>query len=288
MFKPNTGSVPEGEVTYKKLASPKLDGIRGVTKFGSALTRSMKPIPNEHVRALLTQVPEVDGEIILGEPTAEGVYLRTNSAVMAFKGTPDITFYVFDEVSEVSLNLPYEDRLNILADRKLPSFVTILPQTLLASKEDLDTYYAERLAEGYEGAILRNPKAMYKFGKSTAKSQDMLKCKPFADSEAVILDVYEAMQNNNEAFTNELGRTARSKCAEGLEGKGMVGGYVCRDLVTGVVFECAPGAFKHAERVAQWRNKPIGQILKYRHLTYGVKDLPRHPRALGFRSPLDM
>jgi DNA ligase-1 len=37
----------------------------------------------------------------------------------------------------------------------------------------------------------------------------------------------------------------------------------------------------------QERNGAIGKLVKYKYFAIGVKDAPRHPVFLGFRSKLD-
>jgi DNA ligase-1 len=169
----------------------------------------------------------------------------------------------------------------------LPEIVKVLPQTELHGQDDLDDFYARQLDLGYEGAILRNSSALYKEGRATAKSQDMLKFKPFLDSDAIVLDVYEAMTNNNPTFTNELGRTDRSTHAENLEGNGMAGGFTVR--MGTKVFNIAAGKLNHDQRreVLQNKDKYIGQLATFRHLPIGEKDVPRHGRFMRWRSKLD-
>jgi len=286
MFKPNLATEPEGPVSFPKLASVKLDGIRVVTKFGGALTRSLKPVPNLYLREKLAPYQNLDGEVIVGPENAPDVYRRTNSAVMSIEGTFDFKFYVFDDLHNPVA--PLSRRLDDLRNRPLPPFIRVLEQTTVNDQAHLDNLYAHFLDRGYEGAILRNPQSIYKYGRSTAKSQDMLKLKPFTDSEAIVLSTYEAMENQNEAFTNELGQTERSTHQENLVGKGMVGGFIVKDLKSGVEFNCSPGALTHDERRELFLSKNEGKILKYRSMAYGVKEKPRFPRFIGWRSTLDM
>lgn len=271
-----------------KLASIKLDGIRALTVDYRAVSRSFKSIENLHVERTLREYQGLDGEIIVGEPNAPDVYRVTDSAVSRIKGEPEFKFFVFDDLTR--LDLCFEDRLKVLQDRNLPDWIKVLPQVPVSHREMLDAFYEAALSEGYEGVMARNARSMYKFGRCTAKSQDSLKYKPFKDSEAIVLSVYEAMQNNNEAFLDELGRTARSSHQENLTGKGMVGGFVARDCYTGVVFNLAPGKLTHAERIELWQTPGscVDRIAKYRHFTVGVKDKPRHPRWIGWRSANDM
>lgn len=286
MFKPVLASEADSQVTFPKLASVKLDGIRVVTKFSGALTRSLKPVPNQHIRDTLAPYQDLDGEVIVGSPTAPDCYRTTNSAVMSHEGTPDFTYYVFDCLQNPAN--PFSRRFSDLQIRNLPNFIKVLPQVYVDNQEALDSLYSHYLEQGYEGAILRNERAVYKYGRETAKSQNMLKMKPFSDSEAVILSSYEAMENQNEAFTNELGQTERSTHAENKVGKGMVGGFIVKDLKSGIEFSCSPGVLKHSERTELWGKDLVGKILKYRSMSYGVKTAPRFPRFIGWRDARDM
>jgi DNA ligase 1 len=287
-FKPNLAESTEKEIKFPKLASPKLDGIRVVTCEGRAMTRSLKDVPNKHIRATLLPYQNLDGEIIVGPWNAPDVYRVTNSAVMSHEGQPEFVFYVFDELSDLSL--PFTKRYEALQRRDLPAFIRILTQERIVDSDSLANYYNSNIENGFEGAILRNESAMYKFGRSTEASQDMLKMKPFQDSDARILGVYEAFENTNHAFVNELGYTERSTAMSGLEEKGMIGGFYVRDVATGVEFKCAPGTLTHYERVEIWNNSfnYKGKFLKYRHMPFGVKDLPRFPRFIGWRDANDL
>lgn len=286
-FKPNLACEPVGAITFPKLASPKLDGIRCIIINGQPLTRSLKPIPNLHIRKVLSQYDNLDGEIVVGSPTDEAVYTKTFSAVSSFEGEPVFTFQVFDRPLTSG---PYVDRLSLLLQHPEDDIVKILAQTNVHNQEQLDDFYQYLLDSGYEGAIIRNPHAHYKHGRSTPKSQDMLKLKPYADGEAVVLAVYEALYNGNEAFLNELGYLERSTHQANLEGKGMIGGFHVRDLATGIEFDCAPGKSTHEQRIEWWLNKPVGNILKYRYMPYGAmaNSKPRFPRFIGWRMQEDM
>lgn len=283
-MKPNLAETPDGSpLTWPKYASPKLDGIRAIVKDGRLLSRSLKLIPNEAIRDLLAKTTALDGELICGSPTAPDVYNKTYRKVMTINGdTEGVVFYVFDLQN---LSLPYASRLSDLvrATESSISNVKVLPQTLLHSQEELEAYYQQVLEMGYEGAILRNPNAMYKLGRSTAVSQDMLKMKPLEDSEATVIECYEAMENQNKVFTNELGRSDRSTDAAGLVPKNMVGGFVARVLTgkfAGKVTNIAPGKLVHKERSEIWANKGSyeGKVLTFRHMPHGAMDAPRHAR----------
>lgn len=275
---------------YPIIASPKLDGIRGVIIDGKLHSRSLKPIPNPFVtgRFSLPEYSGLDGELILGEPTASDVYRSTNSACARETGTPDVNFYVFDDFSRPALK--YVDRwLMPAALGETRPNIIIHEQRRVHNEKQLLQYEHDTLEKGYEGLILRSPYEPYKFGRSTLKSQGMVKLKRFTDSEAEILAVYEEMENTNEKKTNELGRGARSSHKSGLVGKGRAGGFDVRDVNTGVSFSIGTG-LNDVDRDYFWKHRKnvVGKVIKYKSFLIGVKDAPRHPVYLGPREKWDL
>ena len=70
--------VPVEELVFPLIASPKLDGVRCIITAEGALSRTLKPIPNVNVQQLLEGLPiGLDGELMVGEPTAPDVYRKT-------------------------------------------------------------------------------------------------------------------------------------------------------------------------------------------------------------------
>lgn len=277
-------------VTWPKLASIKYDGIRLSTQEGRTWTTSLKEIPNKFVQAVLADPAyrDLDGELIVGEPNDPEVYRNTYSGVMTVEGEPDFRFFAFDEMT--GFPVAFEKRLEKLRQRNLGERVVVVEQDLVYSMENLAATYEKRIDQGFEGLVVRNPKSYYKYGRCSALSQDCIKMKPYRDDEAIVLGVYEAMENQNESFINERGYTERSSHQENKVGKGMIGGFNARDVKTNVEFRVSAGALTHKEREEIYKNpRPwINSIIVYRHLTIGVKNKPRHGRYMRKRSPLDM
>ncbi len=271
------------------LASPKLDGIRCVIHKHCAVARSLKPIPNAHIQSVIgkPQYEHYDGELIVGQPNSTTVYRDSFSGVMSKDGEPNFTFWVFDHTE-----IPTDGYVTRIRSIRNDTHVKLLPQKMITSFEDLLAFEAQMLEQGFEGAMIRKPNAPYKFGRSTAKELYLCKVKREQDDEADILEIYEAMENQNEAFINELGHIDRSSHQENLVGKGMAGGFVLRRK-DGIIFRCSAGKFSHDERKAIWERRAeiAGRYqLKYRSFGYGVKDAPRFPRAIeaiGFRHLID-
>lgn len=285
MFKPMLAAPADlNKLRFPLLASPKLDGVRAIVKDGVVLSRSLKPIPNKFVQQQLRKRNHLDGELIVGSPTSHSCYRDTVSAVMSIEGEPDFTFYVFDSVGNPTH--PYGMRRPMIAPDDLHR--RELSQVVVRDMAELLEYEDRIVDSGFEGVILRDPEAPYKFGRSTVSEGYLLKLKRFIDEEAEIIGMEEELFNGNEATTNELGRTARSSHRAGKTGKGTLGALVCTHPVSGVEFRIGTG-FTASERADFWQRQHelIGRLVKFKHFPVGAKTAPRHPVYLGLRDPID-
>lgn len=275
---------------FPLVVSPKLDGIRCLVINGLPKTRSLKPIPNSHISATLTR-PEFegfDGELMVGDGAS---FQDVTSGIMTRSGKPDFAFHVFD--SFVNPALPYEQRVNEYMARianlaKRFPFLRPVPTRFICDRIELDDYLDECLSQGHEGAMLRSPQGIYKFGRSTLKEGHLIKLKPFEDDEAEVIGFEEQRRNDNEATTNELGRTRRSSHKENLIPRGTLGALILRHHRFGD-FNLGTG-FDSALRQEIWHNrtKYLGKLVKFRYQAIGMKDKPRIPSFLGFRHPADL
>lgn len=290
-MKPMLASPAGLAIPYPMLLSPKLDGIRCLVIDGVACGRSLKPIPNKHVQKCFGR-PEfngLDGELIVGDPTAKDVFQVTSSEVMSVEGKPAVTFWVFDDfVADGGFKLRLDSAIRRFQKLKFGP-VCIVEHTMISDEVELDHWESKYLADGYEGVMLRHPIGPYKFGRSTAKEAYLLKVKRFIDSEAEVIGCEQLMTNTNEAKTNELGQLERSSHKAGKIGAGTLGSLQVRDCLTGVEFSIGTG-FTAEQRKKLWhcrKNLP-GQLVKYKSQPVGVKDKPRFPVFLGFRSEVDL
>lgn len=276
------------KLTYPLLVSPKLDGIRCVIKNGEVLSRSLKPIPNKHIQATLkkygTAIEGFDGELMVGK-----TFQDCSSGVMTHEGTPRFTYMVFDHTSVPTDD--YASRVFTYAHicRKLRScIIRPIPVILCGCLEQLEVTVTQFLEEGYEGAIVRSPSGLYKFGRATLREGSMTKLKPMIDDEAEIVGFEEQKKNNNEKTVNELGQSKRSSHKANKVGKLTLGALQLHHPTFGE-FRCGTG-FDDALRQEIWNNKAkyFGKKVTFRYLSIGMKDKPRHPSFKGFRSDLDL
>lgn len=304
-FKPLLAETAEdlSALRFPLLASPKLDGIRCVKLDGKALSRKLKPIPNDFVRNWVeANLPDgIDGELLLRDRRAP--FNEVSSAIMSKDGEPDFVFAAFDflspkggEALKYRTETPFELRLNTLmgslnlwqADVR-ETRLLIVPHYLVENVQALEHQVQINLDLGYEGTMVRDPQGRYKFGRSTLKEGILLKIKPFVDEEATVVGVVEQMHNTNEATVDNLGHTKRSSAKAGKVGKHMLGALQC---VTedGAEFEIGTG-FTEEQRVNYWLadhiRTIIGKQVKFKHQPppggrpAGVA--PRFPVFLGWR-----
>lgn len=276
------------QLRYPVLVSPKLDGIRCLIIGRVPVSRKLKHIPNRAIFETLRDLnlPELDGELVVGKPNADDVYRTTNSGVMSRDGEPDWTFWVFDLYTDGG----FEERLRAakaIVQKLGHKRIRMVPHVRVDTPEKLLEYEKNHLLAGYEGVMGRSLHGTYKQGRSTMREGFLWKLKRFEDSEAEIIGFDEQMHNANEQTRDELGRAKRSSHKAGMIGKDTLGALKVRDVNSGVEFDIGTG-FSDAERDDFWQNSAtyLGAVVKYKFLPVGVKEKPRHPVYLGLRGDL--
>lgn len=293
----------ETVLAFPLLASPKLDGFRAVVRGGVVYSKNLKPIRNPHVQALFgrKEFNGLDGELIVGKPTGEGVFSRTSSGVTKKTGMPEVKLWVFEQLDEERQDEPFQRRFHraeallkglLLGDNELAYHsVALVPHVLVKNQAQLDKLEAKWLKQGFEGIMLRKPDGPYKYGRSTEKEGYLWKVKRFRDGEARVVRFEEAETNTNEAKKDEVGRTKRSSAKGGKIKADTLGTIVATDLKTGEELRVGPGVLTAKERKRLWeeRGGHEGQLLiKYRVFDYGAKDTPRFPTCQGIVSADDL
>lgn len=288
-MKPMLASVVDwSKVEYPLIVQPKLDGVACVVKDGEVLGRSLKPIPNEHVQNMFSSLEGVHGELVVGSPTDDQAFQNTSGAVRRGDGKPDVKLYVFDLHNRPEGYTERYERMKWIV--KNSKSVVVVESHLCHSKEEVEDLSAKFVEQGYEGAMLRKPDGKYKYGRSTAKEQLLLKLKPLVDGEFEIIGFTEMMKNGNEAKVNELGYAERSSHKAHLIPTGMMGTLILK-WYGDDTFECGTG-FTHEQRKEIWDNQGewLGKVAKVRYQAIGMKEggKPRIPSFKGLREKFDM
>ena len=280
------GKFDPDKAQFPYAGTPKIDGIRFLMVEGQAVTRSFKPIRNEHLQELLSSnLPDgIDGELTAGST------FQDCGSIMRIKGEPQVKVWIFDYLKTDTELKPYMKRMDELRNFEsfnLPSFEILYPTTV-SNQQEVDELMIQNLKDGYEGLMLRDPNGVYKFGRSTVKENILLKVKDFMDDEAEIISFREKMINTNEATKDNFGRSKRSSFNEGLIPADTLGGFILKTS-EGVEFSCGSG-LNDALRQEIWdnRTKYLGKLVKYKYMATGIKNLPRHPVFMGFRDESDL
>lgn len=288
MFRPMLAAKEPKFLRFPCVISPKIDGIRCLILNGKAVSRNLKPIPNAFVQKVLANAPEgLDGELCVGPPTLPNLMQETVSGVMSYDGEPDFTYQVFDNFLEPSL--PFLDRfakyVGVLQETE---HIRCLQQKVVFTKEDLEKHVSQWLELGYEGAMIRSPAGPYKYGRSTANENYLVKIKHFDRDEARVVGFQPLLKNENAATTNLLGLTERSSHAENKKELPLLGALICENHLGR--FQIGTG-FKMYEREKLWKEREtlLGQYVTYKSFKQtGVKQAPRFPVFVSFRPDLDL
>jgi DNA ligase-1 len=282
-------------IKFPVYVTPKLDGIRCLKIDGQIVSRTFKPIRNAELAAAVKDLlPDgSDGELIMG-----GTFQNTTSMVMSADktiGNEKAYFYWFDYVLDDNKK-PYLERIN-----DMKKFVEDHPEILTASPvkivplvpteintiEELLQYESEVLEEKFEGVMLRSANGPYKFGRSTLKEFSLVKMKKFDDDEAIITGFSELQKNTNEKTKDEFGYAKRSSHKNGKIDQDTLGSLDVN--WNGIHFSIGSG-FTAEQRKEFWndRDNLVGKIVKFKYFATGMKEAPRFPIFLGFRSEDDM
>ena len=268
------------KLRFPLAVSPKLDGLRLLIhpELGP-VTRTFKPIPNEHVRTLLNK-PEFhgyDGELMLPGDTS---FNDVQSAFMARDGKPDFLFYVFDNFAASGA---WDCRYTMIRELFLENgkILRVRHEDCISWGE-VEIVEEKALEDGYEGIMLRDPQGGYKSGRSTMREQWLMKYKRTLDADGIVLGFVEQLHNANELQQDEFGLAKRSSHKDNLIPAGTLGKLAVQTEQWGTVY--LGTGFTQAQRDEIWRNRKLygGKkvVFKYQEV---LKDKPRFPIFLRFR-----
>ena len=302
------------QVKFPCIVQPKIDGVRALNLNGTLTGRSLKKFEGFGVTEFFSRKDFVglDGEMTLGNKPNCGERLcsMTTGAMGRFKDVtemPDLHWWVFDLIAEDTRHREYLRRYEMLRHWVENTLrhprVHLVPMVIAKDLSELNSWITTNFEQGYEGTIIRNPDAFYKPGRATQKGQELWRVKPWADAEILVTGVSEGEINTNEAKKNALGRTERSSAKAGMVANGQIGSIQgvmladFRDPFTGkLLFEkglpvtVGSGEMTVNEAEYYFKNQKeiIGHVVKFKHMTHGVKDLPRFPTYVSHRLPQDM
>lgn len=251
-------------VTWPYIGQPKLNGVRCVARKIAEgnirlTTKNGKHFVGfEHIREDLNRRMRV-GQELDGELYRHGMPLEDIVSIVRRTVNPDrermglIQYHIFDTVNEDI----FSDRLKLLQTIGETDNIKIVSTVQIFSEEEAEAYVDDLMINGYEGAILRNPKGRYL---QNYRSADLLKFKKFIDAEFRIIG--------------------------GREGTGKMKGQVVFRCITesGEEFDVVPeGSKSRREWYLKNLDKCIGKMLTTRFQTYTKRGVPEFPVGVEIR-----
>ena len=245
-------------ISYPVRVEAKLDGLRciAVKHNGevSMFTRSGTPLETlPRIKAAIEALP-LDNFVLDGEAMADS-WEDSASIMMSSKSKKDdsdMCYHIFDclplsEWQAQKSDTPYFFRLvNLATTLGLPegSPFRLVKSKTCANETELREFYSECLDEGYEGVMLKDVKAPYRWKRSDA----ILKLKPVATEEGVIVGWYEAKESTKRAgqFGGFVVLTPNGVTTR-------VGGGYCDDLKN-KIFADGPGTY--TGKIAEVEHQP--------------------------------
>ncbi len=300
----------ESKLVFPLGAQAKIDGVRGLTTEGHLTGRSLKKHKNKYTTAFYStkEYEFLDGELAAQDERHPDLCRVTSSALSTIKGEPFTMWHVFDCLRKEVVHGPYLERhqylSNLIAYEQSQGrclHAKVVPMEICQTLEELLSLDAKWLELGYEGTIIRGLHAAHKQGRSTVLQGQLLRIKRFVEAEALVLEIEEGNANENEAQTNELGRTFRTSHQDNKVPNGLVGNLQCRLLQDieweGVVLipadtiiTVSPGNMDHKMRKHYFENQSeiVQHVIKFKFFPKGIKDKPRFPTYVCHRSAEDM
>lgn len=197
----------ESKIKFPAYSTFKLNGVNGTywllddgsLKLTSRGGDEYPPIP--HLEPLvLNAMRTLDTDCLNGELYIHGEHLQDiTSAVKKPKELSKKLMFVVFELPHI--NKPYKDKIQLLKQLRNP----FDPETKLSytgclevnSQEDIEDHYDLAMENGYEGTVIYNADAEYKFNE---RSSSVYKYKKTLDAEFQVLS-FELDKNNHPVYT---------------------------------------------------------------------------------------
>lgn len=280
---------------------PKYDGIRIKFHDGTPYTNTGKRIPNLDVEAYLISSYRIwgfnknlDGELLFWNEITNRweSFNDTQSIVMSKRRIPvevqkQLRFIVFD-YDDGNKYDPYHERLfqlvNCLSGHTIKQDTICLVEYAMhlpipgKDVEQIEQAAQYILKQGYEGAMIRNAKSPYYYGKLPASTDVIRKYVEWERDEATIVGSVEGTRNLDTS----------TKRKENMYAANRLGALIVRHPRFGQ-FEIGSG-FNDLQRDTYWRERDsmVGKLVTFKYRPEHMKDVPCPAIFIGIRSEEDI
>ena len=267
------------KIPLPAIAQPKLDGVRCLAQVlpsgdVALVSRNNKPFPEmPGIRAAIKAVglrpgTILDGELYsttLGATPAEnfqkvvGLTRRSKLKPQDVQDSKEVSLNIFDLIKKGAAQMPFIKRYKLASDyanKDTTGRLTMVPNYLVKTKQDIDNLLAQNLANGYEGVMIRDPKSVYQ----GRRSYFLQKYKKFDTEEFEVVGFEEGQGN-------DVGTVI----------------WVCK-TPQGKTFTVRPMGTRAAkQQMFQNATDYVGAMLTVKFQDYTVAGIPRFPVGVTFR-----
>lgn len=193
-------------INFPALIQPKINGGRALVSYLAdedrvrILSKEGKEYDLPHISDAFMKVKEifnieVNGEeidvVFDGELYIRGELLQTISSAIKSTNlnTPRVMFFAFDLAIPVLSNLERIKKMKELLNFTTFSFdnpISYITTYKVANDKQVQQYTDSFITQGHEGSVVRDPDALYQFGK---RPMTMVKLKRLLDEEFEIIDI---------------------------------------------------------------------------------------------------
>ncbi len=281
MLAPNDGfEITKKYVKYPAYLQIKYNGLRCLSYLDNdrvvLLSRGLKeynlPHIKEQLKTLLTPGHMFDGELYL-----HGVSLQTiNSWIRGERvEAKNIQYHIYDipicdgeekpqneRIEDLDRLIKNSDKDGVVEGAEQTPHILKAPTFIVNSDQEVIRLQAELVEMGFEGAMIRNMNALYKWGH---RSKDLLKVKVFSDQEFEVVGYKCGKGKNTDTVT------WRCKTVDGKE------------------FDVEPNGTQEERREMLINAESyLGKMLTVKYFGYSDDMIPQLPKGLGFRLKEDL
>lgn len=255
-------------ISFPCAVQPKLDGIRCIVKLDGMWTRNGKQIvaaPHiyESLKSLFMQDPSLvfDGELY--NHIFKHDFNKITSLVKKTKPTAEdlkesselIEYHIYDFPSQSSSFLTRYEELCFYINQDTKC--KIVSTKIATDIESIDNLFEAFLADGYEGAMIRNINSNYE----NKRTRNLLKRKEFSDSEYTI----ETIESGNGKLAN-------------------VAAFMSFTSESGYRFTAAiNGTHEYLKEIWDSKDLHIGKQATVKYFNLTPDGIPRFPKVIAIR-----
>jgi DNA ligase-1 len=203
MLAPN--KIPQlTQVNYPVIVQPKLDGYRCIYRDGQLFSRSGLIFPNINLMTYFAALENVGNYVLDGELYIHGIAFQNITKTLNADRAPipiGLKYVIYDCMSEKEwesqkCKTSYQDRLSklreLLNDRVADYKKIIdIKSDKCKSAAEVMPLYKQYLKDGYEGVMLKDVSGLYRWKRTSLRSGEMLKLKPFKTVDLKIKEIYD-------------------------------------------------------------------------------------------------